>query len=86
MEVKAGMNMPRLARQFGERISFCGNIDVRILEANDHAALTAELAAKIPPTLATGAGYILASDHSIPPAVNHDTLHDFFSRAGGYGG
>ncbi len=35
MEVKAGMDMPAIAREFGDRITFCGNIDTRILASND---------------------------------------------------
>ena len=78
MEVKAGMHMPRIAEKFGGKIAFCGNIDVRMLEANDRAAIQQELEAKIRPVLKAGSGYLLHTDHSIPPGVNHDTLKWFF--------
>lgn len=78
MEVKAGMDMPRIAEAFKGKISFCGNIDIRAIASNDRDKIKEELARKIPPTLKTGAGYILASDHSIPPDVDHDTLKWFF--------
>jgi uroporphyrinogen decarboxylase len=78
MEVKAGMHMPRIAEQFGGKISFCGNIDIRKLESNDLDILKEELHAKISPVLKAGSGYILHTDHSIPPGVDHDTLKWFF--------
>jgi len=80
MEVKAGMDMPRLVKKHGNRISFCGNIDIRIIASNDRAAIDDELNRKIPPVLKAGSGYILHSDHSIPPQVEHDTLKYFFDH------
>jgi len=80
MEVKAGMDMPRIAKTFGDRIAFCGNIDIRELESNDLERVNAELDRKIKPILDMGGGYILHSDHSIPPGVDHATLHHFFDH------
>lgn len=80
MEVKAGMDMPTLAKAHGDKIAFCGNIDVRILARNDFKAIDAELDRKIRPVLEMGSGYILHSDHSIPPDVEHDTLKYFFDH------
>jgi uroporphyrinogen decarboxylase len=78
MEVKAGMDMPHLSERFGDRISFFGNIDVRTLIANDRAAIKAELEKKIIPVMQRRGGYILHSDHSIPPEVDYETLQYFF--------
>lgn len=80
LEVKAGMDMRRLARQFGKRLAYFGNIDVRVLISNDRRRIDQELEAKIPPIMREGCGYILHSDHSIPPEVEHDTLQYFFDR------
>jgi len=80
MEVKAGMDMRRMAKQFGKRLAYYGNIDVRCLISNDRDRIEAELQAKIPPIVETGCGYILHSDHSIPPEVEHETMHFFFER------
>jgi uroporphyrinogen decarboxylase len=80
MEVKAGMDMPRLAKRFGDRIAFCGNIDIREIASNDRARIDDELDRKLKPLLATGCGYMLHSDHSIPPDVDHETLHYFFNH------
>ncbi len=80
MEVKAGMDLPKLAARFGDRISFCGGIDIRIVASNDREAIDEELDRKIRPVLEMGSGYILHSDHSIPPEVEHDTLKYFFDH------
>jgi len=77
MEVKAGMDMPRLFERFGDRLAFFGNIDVREIASNDRERLRAELDLKVPAMLERGGGYILHSDHSIPPDVDHDTYQFF---------
>ncbi|MDD5704651.1 MAG: uroporphyrinogen decarboxylase family protein [Kiritimatiellae bacterium] len=79
MEVKAGCDMLRLHARYGDRIAFCGNLDARNLMRNDRAAIEAELLRKIPPVMKTG-GYLLHSDHSIPPDVGYDTMRFFFER------
>ncbi|OGK06400.1 MAG: hypothetical protein A2487_14730 [Candidatus Raymondbacteria bacterium RifOxyC12_full_50_8] len=48
--------------------------------ANDRKQIDAELLRKIPPIVNGGGGYILHSDHSIPPEVDHDTLVYFLER------
>jgi uroporphyrinogen-III decarboxylase len=53
----------------------------RIIASNDRARIEEELNRKILPVLKAGGGYILHSDHSIPPEVEHDTLTWFFDRA-----
>ena len=80
MEVKAGMDLPRLFSRFGDRIAFFGGLDVRELISNDRARIDAEMERKMLPVLRGGGGYILHSDHSIPPEVEHDTLHYFQER------
>jgi uroporphyrinogen decarboxylase len=77
MEVKAGMDLPDLFQRFGDRISFFGNIDVREIASNDPARISAELERKISPVLSQGGGYLLHSDHSIPPDVDHDSYSYF---------
>ena len=80
MEVKAGMDMPHLAKRFGDRIAFFGNIDVRALISNDFAEIESELQKKIPPVLDMGGGYILHTDHSEPPDIDHETMLFFLKR------
>ena len=80
MEVKAGMDMPRLAERFADRIAFFGNIDARILISNDLEALENEMLAKISLVLKRGGSYILHSDHSEPPEINYETIRFFLRR------
>lgn len=79
IEVKAGMDLLKLYRDFGERISFMGGIDVRVLYTNDRAQIDAELEAKIP-TVMQNFGYVLHSDHSIPNTVHYDTYRYFIDK------
>jgi len=82
MEVKAGMDLVRLAERFGDRIAFFGGIDVRALAANDRAWIERELRAKIPAVLGRpgGGGYILHTDHSEPPQVDYETMVFFLEK------
>jgi len=80
MEVKAGMNLPRLYQQFGDRIAFFGGIDVRTLISNDRARIDKELREKITPVVSGGGGYILHSDHSEPPEVDYETMWYFVNH------
>ena len=79
MEVKAGMDLVRLKKRFGDRLSFMGGMDVRTMVANDRKAIQAELDRKLPAAMA-GGGYCLHSDHSIPSEVDYDTYRFFLDR------
>jgi uroporphyrinogen decarboxylase len=79
IEVKAGMDLVRLYQDYGDRLSFMGGIDVRVLYSNDKARIDAELAAKIP-AVKHGFGYTLHSDHSIPDQVEYETYRYFVER------
>ena len=81
MEVKAGMDLPTLFQKFGDKIAFFGGIDVRTLISNDRAAIDAELEKKLVPVIQGGGGYILHTDHSEPPDIDHETMHYFIDRA-----
>lgn len=80
MEVKAGMDLPTLFKQFGEKIAFFGGIDTRVLASNDRALIDEELLKKIPLVVNNGGGYILHSDHSEPPEVDYETMWYFIRR------
>ena len=80
MEVKAGMDLLTLFRRFGDRIAFFGGLDVRALISNDRKKIDAEMDSKLIPLLRCGGSYIVHSDHSIPPEVEHDTLVYFQER------
>jgi uroporphyrinogen decarboxylase len=78
MEVKAGMDLAVLAKQYGDKIAFCGGLDVRLLGANDRVGMKAEMVRKINAVRDARSSFIVHTDHSIPPDVDHDTLHWFF--------
>jgi uroporphyrinogen decarboxylase len=80
MEVKAGMDLVRLKRTYGDKIAFMGGMDVRTLVSNDFDAVRAELNNKLP-IAREGGGYCLHSDHSIPDQVEYDTYRFFLETA-----
>lgn len=80
IEVKAGMDLLKLHKLYGDRISFMGGIDVRALYSNDRETIDRELEAKLP-IVKQGYNYVIHSDHSIPVTVNYDTYCYFIQRA-----
>ncbi|MBU4211124.1 MAG: hypothetical protein L6437_07145 [Kiritimatiellae bacterium] len=80
MEVKAGMDMLRLNKLYGDKIGFMGNIDIREIISNDRNRIDAELKKKILPLMATKTPYILSSDHSTPPDVDYEAFLYFRDR------
>ena len=71
MEVKAGMDLLRIYKNYGEKLALMGGIDARVLETNDKLIIDAELNNKIP-VVSKGSAYFLSSDHSIPNTVSLD--------------
>ncbi|MBX7256463.1 MAG: hypothetical protein K1Y02_08885 [Candidatus Hydrogenedentes bacterium] len=71
LEAKAGLNVVDLKRQFGKRLAFVGNIDVRVLATNNRELVRREILTKL--NAAKGGGYILQSDHSMPDNVEPKT-------------
>ncbi len=69
LEVKAGMDLVTLKREYGKDLSFMGGIDVRAMADPDPSAIEREIATKIPVAM-KGGGYIYHSDHSIPNNVS----------------
>ena len=84
MEVKAGMDLSKLKKQFGDKISFMGGMDVRTTVANDYKAIQEELETKLPIVM-EGGGYILHSDHSILDQVEYKTYELFVEYGLGLG-
>jgi hypothetical protein len=77
LEVKAGMDVVDLRRQYGQRIGFCGNSDIQVWESGDRAAIRMEVLRKL--NAAKGGGYIFQSDHSVSSAVSGQT-YDYLMR------
>lgn len=80
IEIKAGMDLLKLHKLYGDKICFMGGIDVRTLYTNDRSIIDKELEAKIP-IVKQGYNYMVHSDHSIPVTVNYDTYCYFLKRA-----
>ena len=59
--------MVKLRKRYGNKLAFYGNISVQNM-AGSREQLEQELKRKIP--LAVDGGYILHSDHSVPPEVS----------------
>ena len=69
LEVKAGNDMLALKRDYGDRLTFMGGIDVRAMANPDPSVIEEEIASKIPVVKQQG-GYIYHSDHSVPDNVS----------------
>ena len=79
IEVKAGMDLVQIYKDYGEVLSLMGGIDVRTLYSNDLDIINRELESKIPIVKGHN-GFILHSDHSIPNTVNYESYKYFVER------
>ena len=79
IEIKAGMDLLKLHKLYGDVLSFMGGIDVRVIYTNDKSIIDKELASKIP-IVKQRFGYTLHSDHSIPNTVEYDSYRYFVDR------
>jgi len=85
LEAKAGMDVRELKRQYGDRLAFHGNIDVRALSGSLED-VKREILSKVP-TACEGGGYILGSDHSVPSSVslrNYEYMINLAKKHGRY--
>lgn len=73
MEAKAGCDVVELAQQYGDRLTFMGNIDVTVLNKNDKDKIREEIEGKVRALKRLGASYLLHSDHSIPPDISYES-------------
>ncbi len=69
LEVKAGNDMLKLKKLYGDRLSFMGGIDVRAMSSTNPDDIVREISTKIP-FMKKGGGYIYHSDHSVPDDVS----------------
>ena len=68
LEVKAGLDVVELRRQYGHRLAFCGNMDVIAWGNETQEELECMILTKL--NAGKGGGYIFQSDHSIPNSVS----------------
>ncbi|NLF59108.1 MAG: hypothetical protein GX580_15875 [Candidatus Hydrogenedens sp.] len=71
LEAKAGLDVVALRRQYGHKIAFCGNGDMRVWESGNMDAVRREVLRKL--NAARGGGYIFQSDHSVSSGVSGRT-------------
>ena len=79
LESKAGMDLLKIKKAFGEKLALIGGMDVRTLLTNDLGVVRRELESKLPGAMA-GSGYVLQVDHSVPDQVNYETYRYFVER------
>jgi uroporphyrinogen decarboxylase len=86
MEAKAGMDIRELAPRHGDKLSFMGNIDARVLASNDPQQVEHELRTKLAAAMPKR-GYCYHSDHSVPHNVLWSTYRytiDLLDELGRY--
>lgn len=71
LEVKAGMDVGRLKREYGDRLVLHGGINAVLWD--DKEKIVDEIR-RFVPVLKEGGGYIFSSDHSIPSSVSLDNM------------
>jgi len=84
LEVKAGMDVIELKREFGDELAFMGGIDVRAMADPDPSVIEEEIKTKIP-SAKIGGGYIYHSDHSVPGNVSFEQYRRVLQLAREYG-
>ena len=71
LEVKAGMDIRELKREYADKLSFMGGIDVRAMANPDPNVIEEEIRSKFE-VAKKGGGYIYHEDHSIPNNVSFE--------------
>ena len=84
LEVKAGMDLIQLKKDFGEKLAFMGGIDVRAMANPDPGVIEKEISTKIP-FAKKGGGYIYHSDHSVPNNVSFEQYERILRLVRQYG-
>jgi uroporphyrinogen decarboxylase len=79
IETKAGMDLLKLKKEFGDRLALIGGMDERVLETNDLSAVDVELERKLPEAM-KGSGYVLQVDHSVSSRVEYATYRHFVEK------
>ncbi len=69
LEVKAGMDVLALKKEYGHDLSFMGGIDVRAMADPNPAVIEEEIGKKVTEAK-VGGGYVYHSDHSVPNNVS----------------
>jgi uroporphyrinogen decarboxylase len=78
------MDIRQLAPQYGDQLSFWGNLDIMTMITNDLPTIEEELATKLAAAKPYN-GYIYHSDHSVPPQVSWLTYQGIIRLLDQYG-
>jgi uroporphyrinogen decarboxylase len=84
IEIKAGMDLVALKRDFGDKLVFHGGANAVLLDKPD---LIVPYIEQILPIVKQNGGYIFSSDHSIPNTVsleNYRTIVETVKKCGAY--
>jgi len=84
IEVKAGMDLARLKKQYGDQLCLMGGIDARKMSA-DPEVIEEEIRTKLTAAKRRG-GYIFHSDHTVPDDVSLEQYRNVVRLAFRYGG
>ena len=71
MEVKAGCDTLKFAEKYGDRLTFFGGLDARVLESGDKDLIRAKVTELVEGMKAVGARYVYASDHSLSTNIRY---------------
>jgi uroporphyrinogen decarboxylase len=83
LEVQCGMDVVELKKEYGDDLTFMGNISVLDM-GGSRAEIEEEINRKIPVAMKDG-GYIFHSDHSVPPDVSWDNYQYVIELVHRYG-
>ena len=82
IEIKAGMDIYKLKKEFGDRLVLHGGVDASKL---DRPEIVLPLVEELLPVVKENGGYIFSSDHSIPNSVSLDTYRQVIETVKKYG-
>lgn len=85
LEARAGCDVRELKPQYGDQITFFGNMNMDVFATNDKALIREEVVSKLE-VAKVGGGYIYHSDHSVPPTISLDSYRYAAELALEYGG
>jgi hypothetical protein len=83
LEAKAGLDVIELRRQYGHKLSFCGNSNIQVWETGTPQEIRREVLRKL--RAAEGGGYVFMSDHSVTSAVSGQTYDSIVKLVREYG-
>jgi uroporphyrinogen decarboxylase len=82
IEIKAGMDLPALKRNYGDKLVFHGGANAVLMSERDQIVPYLE---DIIPMVKQNGGYIFSSDHSIPNSVSLETYQAIVQTVKQYG-